>query len=110
VESRFSSQPLATHQHRAGREAEQPQAPFARVASVFRAALLLGAGGGFVLACVLTVTSMLGIALGSWWIALAQTHGDLQLFGWAGLFVVGVSLHFLPRLRGTPLVATWPIR
>jgi uncharacterized protein involved in response to NO len=34
----------------------------------------------------------------------------MQVFGWAGLFVVGVSLHFLPRLRGAPLVAVWPVR
>jgi uncharacterized protein involved in response to NO len=92
------------------READHTQAPFAEVAPVFRAALLLGAGGGFLLACVLTVTGMAGVPLGTWWLALAQAHGNLQLFGWAGLFVVGVSLHFLPRLRGAPLVATWPIR
>lgn len=88
---------------------QQEQAPFAQVANVFRAALLLGAGGGFLLACILTVSSMLNLALGSWWLALAQAHGNLQLFGWAGLFVIGVSLHFLPRLRGAPLVATWPV-
>lgn len=87
----------------------QAQVPFTQVAGVFRAALLLGACGGFLLACILTVSSLLGIPLGSWWLAMAQAHGDLQLFGWAGLFVVGVSLHFLPRLRGAPLRATWPI-
>lgn len=92
------------------RGAGHSQAPFALVAPVFRAALLLGAGGGFLLACVLTVTSMIGIPLRSWWLALAQAHGNLQVFGWAGMFVIGVSLHFLPRLRGAPLVATWPVR
>lgn len=85
------------------------QVGFASVARIFRAALLLGAGGGFLLACVLTVTSMAGVPLGVWWFALAQAHGNLQVFGWAGLFVVGVSLHFLPRLRGAPLAAVWPI-
>src|SRR5579883_1090999 len=85
------------------RVVQQEQAPFARVANVFRAALLLGAGGGFLLACILTVSSMLNLSLGSWWLALAQAHGNLQLFGWAGLFVIGVSLHFLPRLRGAAL-------
>jgi len=92
------------------RETDHTRAPFAEIALVFRAALLLGAGGGFLLACVLTLSSMLGVPLGACWLALAQAHGNLQLFGWAGLFVVGVSLHFLPRLRGTPLVATWPVR
>ena len=27
----------------------------------------------------------------------------MQIFGWGGLLVLGVGLHFLPRLRGTPL-------
>ena len=29
---------------------------------------------------------------------------NLQLYGWAGLFVLGVALHFFPRLCGAPLV------
>lgn len=33
-----------------------------------------------------------------------QTHAHLQLVGWAGLFIMGVSLYFLPRL----LKATLP--
>jgi uncharacterized protein involved in response to NO len=43
------------------------------------------------------------LSIGPWWIATAQAHGHVQLYGWAGLFIVGVALHFLPRLRGTPL-------
>ena len=101
---------MTTQRTHTAREGDRPQATFAQVAPVFRAALLLGAGGGFLLACVLTVARMIGVPLGTWWLALAQAHGNLQLFGWAGLFVVGVSLHFLPRLRGAPLVATWPVR
>src|SRR5581483_3061683 len=42
---------------------------------------------------------------GLWWPAAAQAHGHVQLFGWAGLMVVGVGLHFLPRLRGAALAA-----
>jgi uncharacterized protein involved in response to NO len=100
---------MIAREKRSVREVDRQQVPFARTAPVFRAALLLGASGGFLLACVLTVTSVSGIMPGSWWDALAQAHGDLQVFGWAGLFVVGVSLYFLPRLRGAPLVAAWPI-
>ena len=65
--------------------------------------MLLGTGGGFVLATVLTLTLALKVTIGPWWAAMAQAHGHLQLYGWAGLFVLGVALHFLPRLRGTPL-------
>jgi len=81
----------------------QTQAPFALVAPFLGAALLLGAGGGFLMAAVLTVTRLVDVATGPWWTALAQAHGHLQVYGWAGLFVLGVASHFLPRLRGTPL-------
>ena len=38
------------------------------------------------------------------WPAIAQVHGHTQLAGWLGLFIMGVSLHVLPRLSGVPLV------
>ncbi len=79
------------------------QRPFALVAPSLGAALLLGTAGGFVFATLLTLTLALNLSIGPWWSALAQAHGHLQLYGWAGLFVVGVAFHFLPRLRGTPL-------
>jgi uncharacterized protein involved in response to NO len=83
------------------------QEPFPRAAPLLEAALLLGVGGGFILATILTLTYALAVPLGPWWTALAQAHGHLQLYGWAGLFVLGVAFHFLPRLRGTPLAAPW---
>jgi uncharacterized protein involved in response to NO len=45
----------------------------------------------------------LGVPLGAWWPAVGQAHGHVQVFGWGGLMVLGVGLHFLPRLRGAPL-------
>jgi uncharacterized protein involved in response to NO len=78
--------------------------PFERTAPYLRAALLLGSGGGFALATLLTLAPLFDIPLGNWWPATVQTHGHLQLYGWAGLFVAGVALYFLPRLRGIPLV------
>ena len=78
-------------------------ASFKQVAPVLGAALLIGTCGGFALATVLTLTPMLGLVTGPWWLAVAQAHGHLQLYGWAGLFVIGVALHFVPRLRGNPL-------
>ncbi len=83
------------------------QEPFSLVAPFLKVALLLGVGGGFLLAAILTITSALDLSLGPWWLAVAQAHGHLQLYGWAGLFVLGVALHFLPRLRGAPLAAPW---
>ena len=72
-----------------------------------KTALFMGADGGFVLAAVLSVTLAFSLSSGAWWEALAQAHGHLQVYGWAGVLVLGVSLHFLPRLRGAPL---WPFR
>src|SRR5215469_10074044 len=79
------------------------QRPFALVAPFLGAALVAGTVGGFLFATVLTLSLALKVSLGPWWAAIAQAHGHLQLYGWAGLFVLGVALHFLPRLRGTPL-------
>ncbi|HEX6799118.1 MAG TPA: hypothetical protein VF116_15520 [Ktedonobacterales bacterium] len=79
------------------------QQPFTVVAPLLRAGLLLGAAGGFVLASVLSLSLALRQPLGAWWLAVAQAHGHLQVYGWAGLFVTGVAFHFLPRLRGAPL-------
>lgn len=90
------SLPLASSDH-------QAHVSFARTAPYLRAALLLASGGGFALACILTLAPIFGVPLGIWWAAVVQTHGHLQLYGWAGLFVIGVALTFLPRLRGTPL-------
>jgi uncharacterized protein involved in response to NO len=84
------------------------QQPFTIVAPVLASALVIGVAGGFALAATLTLSRGLGIPAGAWWLALAQAHGHLQLYGWAGLFVIGVLLHFVPRLRGSPLVgAQW---
>jgi hypothetical protein len=68
-----------------------------------RSALIVGVAGGFTLATVLTLTAALHVPLGLWWRALVQTHGFLQLYGWAGLFALGVAAYVLPRLRGAPL-------
>jgi uncharacterized protein involved in response to NO len=79
------------------------QEPFARARPWVVASCALGLGAGFLLAAVLSVTQAVGAPLGIWWLAIVQAHGHVQIFGWAGLLVVGVALHFLPRLRGAPL-------
>ena len=79
------------------------QEPFSRVTPMLKTALLMGAGGGFLLATLLTLSRAFSVPLGAWWEAVAQAHGHLQVYGWAGLFVLGIALYFLPRLRGAPL-------
>ncbi len=77
------------------------------------AALTIGLSAGFGLAAVLVPALVFGWRPGVWWIASIQAHGHAQLFGWAGLFVLGVGLFFLPRLRGTVLaraeLAPWAL-
>jgi uncharacterized protein involved in response to NO len=85
------------------------QEPFGRVVPLLKASLLLGVGAGLLLALVLLVAHVVSFPLNVWWIALNQAYDHLQLYGWAGLFVIGIVLHFLPRLRGVPLVAPWLI-
>lgn len=53
----------------------------------------------------LFAATSLGVPLGARWPAAAQAHGHAQLFGWAGLMVLGVGFHFLPRLGGAPPVS-----
>lgn len=79
------------------------QEPFARARPWIVLSCGLGLGAGFVLVAILSVAQALGLPLGLWWPALVQAHGHVQVFGWAGLLVVGVALHFLLRLRGSPL-------
>ncbi len=67
------------------------------------ASLLLAITGGFGLGAFLMEAAARHAVSGAWWEAAAQAHGHLQVFGWAGLMVIGVSLHVLPRLRGTSL-------
>lgn len=77
------------------------------------AALAFALTAGFGLAAVIVAALAMQVPLGTWWLALVQAHGHAQLFGWAGLFVIGVGLFFLPRLRGTILaraqLAPWAL-
>ncbi|HEY7063766.1 MAG TPA: hypothetical protein VII06_19965 [Chloroflexota bacterium] len=72
---------------------DSPTPPFLWAAS------LLALVGGFGLGGALFLHQS------AWRLAGTQAHGHVQVFGWAGLLVLGVGLHFLPRLRGARLVA-----
>ncbi len=76
---------------------------FAHAVPLLMMALWMGAGGGFVLATILTSAMLFHIPLGLWWEGLVRAHGHVQVVGWAGLLIIGVGWHFMPRLRGAPL-------
>lgn len=73
------------------------------------AALVIAVFAGFGIGAHMAFIIGYGLPLHTGFQTYIQLHGHLQLFGWAGLFVIGVSLHFLPRLTSvsirTPL---WP--
>jgi hypothetical protein len=88
--------------------AEEPASP-ARLARenlyrrFLKAALLFTFTGGAALgAWALAVMALRG-SLGGIGRSILQVHGHYQLFGWVGLFVVGIAYHILPRLTGVPL-------
>ncbi len=41
--------------------------------------------------------------LGPGFYSFVQVHGHVQLVAWVGLFIIGISLHFIPRLAGVPI-------
>ena len=67
------------------------------------AALTVALTAGFGYGAFMVGTLAMGLIPGTWWGALVQAHGHAQLFGWMGLFILGMGLYFLPRLRGVPL-------
>jgi uncharacterized protein involved in response to NO len=72
-------------------------------------ALIMGLGVGFLLGAALALSMAFGFPLGGGFASLIQAHGHVQLMGWACLFIMGVSLYFLPRLSGIPLAQPqWP--
>ena len=64
-------------------------------------ALVMALTAGFGLGLWLLLARTLGLPTGELaWLALVQVHGTIQLFGFAGMFLMGVGLHVLPRFRG----------
>jgi uncharacterized protein involved in response to NO len=67
------------------------------------AALAVALAAGFAIGAHLTFVLGFGLPVGRGFASHVQTHGHVQLVGWAGLMVMGISLHFMPRLAGVPL-------
>lgn len=69
------------------------------------AALGIAIFAGFAIGAHLAAVIGLDRPLGQGFFSYIQLHGHLQLVGWAGLFIIGISLHFIPRLAGMPLAS-----
>ena len=66
------------------------------------AALTAALGVGFPIGAHLTFVLGFGLPVGRGFASFVQTHGHIQLIGWVGLMIMGISLHFMPRWRGCP--------
>jgi uncharacterized protein involved in response to NO len=44
-----------------------------------------------------------GANLSAVWVPLIQAHGYAQMFGWVGLFIMGIAYHLVPRFYLRPL-------
>lgn len=65
---------------------------------------------GFGLAALMTGAWAAGWPRGVWHAASVQVHAVSLLMGWGGAMILGVGLHFLPRLRGVKLRgARWAV-
>lgn len=88
---------------RADREAGTATAPASQPYRWFVAtALLLTLGAGMTSGIAAAATGRWGGLTGEPWLALVQTHGHLQLFGFIVLFIAGIALHVLPRFKQLP--------
>lgn len=67
------------------------------------AALSIALTMGFAIAAHLAFVIGFDFPLGQGFASFIQVHGHAQLMGWTGLFIISVTLHFIPRLIGTPI-------
>jgi hypothetical protein len=62
---------------------------------------------GFTLAFALPLSIVLDWGWGVRYTSLVQAHGQIQVLGWAGLFIMGMAFRLMPRFSGRPL--TFPL-
>lgn len=66
-------------------------------------ACVMALGAGFATAGHLSFVLGFSFAPGSGFTSFVQTHGHVQLVGWTGLLIMGISMHVMPRMAGVPL-------
>ncbi len=65
---------------------------------------------GFTTGAAIIFFRLLDIDLGTAWPTHTQSHGMAQILGWAGLFVMGLGFHIVPRIRNSSIKFPWPQR
>ncbi|MCH7512192.1 MAG: hypothetical protein IIB19_07495 [Chloroflexi bacterium] len=67
--------------------------------------LAMAIGAGFVLATLAPLSVVLDWGWGANYTAVVQAHGQVQILGWVGLFIMGMAYRLMPRFSGRPLPA-----
>src|SRR5579883_637916 len=70
---------------------------------LLRLSVLLGFTAGFSLGVVLLLAQVTGQATALPWTALTQIHGQIQIVGFVGLFILGTASQLLPGFLARPL-------
>ena len=63
----------------------------------------LAVAAGFTLATVVPLSIVLDWGWGGRYTPLIQAHGQVQVLGWIGLFIMGMAYRLMPRFSGRPL-------
>lgn len=63
---------------------------------------------GFTTGAGMLLLPVFGPVDGITWRTNTQAHGVAQALGWAGLFVMGIAYHVVPRFRNTSMPVVWP--
>ena len=67
------------------------------------ASVTLALAAGFAIAAHLSFTIGFDYQMSKGFYSFIQIHGHTQLLGWLGLMIIGISLHFIPRLAHSPI-------
>ncbi len=65
--------------------------------------LTLALGAGFALATLVPLSMVLDWGWGGRYRPVAQVHGQVQILGWVGMFILGMAYRLIPRFSGRPL-------
>lgn len=90
----------ASAREAAPRRPAAPPAPWESYRLYLKTSLALALTAGFGIGLLAVLSRAGGPNLGAYWLPLIQAHGQVQLLGWVGLFVIGVAYHVVPRFRG----------
>lgn len=85
----------------AGRQ--HPRDPYV---AFIKSSLLMVLTGGCTFGAILLIYMGLHMSLESVTRSLVQAHGHLQLYGWVGLFIMGIALHVVPRFKNVEFHGT----